>query len=124
MFSVNKAIENVKSQAENTIRNIKRLREFEQYINHVWDKHVYLKDYDYKTNMEILHKFSSVFGRYSLLYYYMSDSKLCLKYEFDDLDFFVLFYCNDAEYALTKVSNGKCKITTKNVTEETVVCDL
>ena len=74
--------------------------------------------------MLMLHRLKEVFGQYSLTSYYACQSTLALEYVLLGLNFGINLYCKDAEHALNKVSNGKCRIQTYSETDTVVVCEV
>ena len=62
--------------------------------------------------------------RFELKNYYMNSGALSLVYEAETFPASVDFFCIDKEYALEKVSGGKCKLQEQTRTSTEVMCNV
>ena len=86
---------------------------------------IFVPDSTYETCLINLRKFAAKNGKYKLLSYDGTKLILTISYQFEQ--FKISFYITDAENALEKISQGKCKFETITdtplpKTTTTVVC--
>ena len=93
-------------------------------VGHIDSDCAYLKEDTYNENMKTLSLIRKALGTCELKGYY-SCCGLALHYDVGSvIRIQVVMYCTDSEYALERVSAGKCKFETHNAEIKSVVCDL
>lgn len=82
----------------------------------------------YKEHKKILTKAKKLLNlKLSFYHYYMNGDDLAMKYSFLDkseAQYYIIFFCQDAEVALGYYSKGKCRIEERTTTELVTVCDI
>jgi len=83
----------------------------------------FTKDRCFDLNMQLLTRLRRI-TKLEMGAYHMNGNNLSVRYLSDDLEYDFLIFFNDPEYALSKISGGKCTITEQTHRETTVVCNL
>lgn len=121
-MKISEEINKMKDQYDRDIRLLSLLIAVEHLITHVTSGVIYTIDTTYEEIKNTLHTFSSIYGKYTMMYYYINNGRLAILYKFDNFE--LQIFCTDVENALNKVGGGKCRIEETTETVKHVVCDI